>query len=80
MIQGWLANTSGARTNTAGAFASSWGHDSVSCSVGNSCSMPSGCSNYNKEEGSGQAHLIMKSLQNLHDVSIPEGLSRTLPS
>ncbi|PNH36215.1 hypothetical protein VD0002_g9005 [Verticillium dahliae] len=62
----WLSFDSNANDGVPRAFASEWGFDSVSCPILGDCGFPNDCSGYSKSKGSGRAHLIMKSLDNLH--------------
>ncbi|EGY18706.1 FG-GAP repeat domain-containing protein [Verticillium dahliae VdLs.17] len=65
-IKRWLSFDSNANDGVPRAFASEWGFDSVSCPILGDCGFPNDCSGYSKSKGSGRAHLIMKSLDNLH--------------
>lgn len=48
-------------------FANDWQGEGSGCSIGKeSCGLPQDCIDYRRKEGSGRAHVIMKSLDNLH--------------
>ena len=66
-LQDWLAYDADAPSSVVASFANDWGFDNRNCVMEDGCNLPSDCKGYSKEKGSGRAHLIMRSMSNLHE-------------